>query len=136
MTFNGSSAFANPFNLIVSVLTRNQIREKNLASRDFLKYNNHCCFLLKCSHIFLGSVNDLHTGKFSADLPPDRPTIWPRQKLEDISQHRALTYDAVRLVLIAPLNCWRNSTPFWCKASARSKLTILEYIISPELIRP
>ena len=30
---------------------------------------------------------------------------------------RVASYSAVRLVLITPLNCWRNSTPFWCKAS-------------------
>ena len=27
------------------------------------------------------------------------------------------SYDAVRPVMIAPMNCWRNSTPFWCKPS-------------------
>ena len=31
--------------------------------------------------------------------------------------HRTSLYVAVSLVLIAPLNCWRDSTPFWCTAS-------------------
>ena len=26
-------------------------------------------------------------------------------------------YDTVRLFLVTPMNCWRNSNPFWCKAS-------------------
>ena len=38
--------------------------------------------------------------------------------LGDVAQHCTSSYDAVRLVLIEPLNFWRNSTtPFWCKAS-------------------
>ena len=30
----------------------------------------------------------------------------------DATQHRTSSYVNVILVLIAPLNCWRNSTPF------------------------
>ena len=33
------------------------------------------------------------------------------------NKFQATPYGAVRLVLIVPFNCWRNSTPFWCKAS-------------------
>ena len=32
-------------------------------------------------------------------------------------RRRSSSYGAVTLVLITPLNCWLNSTPFWCKAS-------------------
>ena len=35
----------------------------------------------------------------------------------NISWCRTSSYVAVTLVLIAQLNCWRNSTPFRCKAS-------------------
>ena len=34
-----------------------------------------------------------------------------------LMRRRTLSWGADKLVLIAPLNCWRNSTPFWCKAS-------------------
>ena len=37
--------------------------------------------------------------------------------LSGVAQHSSSFYSAVRLALTAPLNCWRNSTPFWCKAS-------------------
>ena len=32
--------------------------------------------------------------------------------LGDVARRHTLLYVAVRLVVIAPLNCWRNSTPF------------------------
>ena len=38
-------------------------------------------------------------------------------KVFNLTWRRMSSCGAVRLVLIAPLNCWQNSTPFWCKAS-------------------
>ena len=38
-------------------------------------------------------------------------------QLYHIVQRCIALYDTVRLFLIAPMNCWQNSTPFWCKAS-------------------
>ena len=35
----------------------------------------------------------------------------------DVAQLWTSSYGALKLVLIAPLNCWQNSTPFLCKAS-------------------
>ena len=35
----------------------------------------------------------------------------------DVAWRRTSSHGPLRLVLIAPLNCWRNSTPFLCKAS-------------------
>ena len=35
----------------------------------------------------------------------------------DVTRRRMSSPGAVRQVLIAPLKNWRNSTPFWCKAS-------------------
>ena len=32
--------------------------------------------------------------------------------LGDVALRCTPSYDAVRLVMIAPLNCWRNATPF------------------------
>ena len=40
-----------------------------------------------------------------------------KQIFGDVARCRTWSYGAVRLVLIAPFNCWRNSTPFWCKTS-------------------
>ena len=41
---------------------------------------------------------------------------WKNQQiLGDVARCHILSYGAVRL--IAPLNCWQNSTQFWCKAS-------------------
>ena len=34
-----------------------------------------------------------------------------------VARRRTSSYSVARLVQIAPLNCWRNSTPFLCKAS-------------------
>ena len=48
-------------------------------------------------------------------MPVSLASLW-KKFLGDITQRRMSSYVAVRLVLIAPLNCWRNSTPFWCKA--------------------
>ena len=42
-----------------------------------------------------------------------------------------LSYGAVRMVLISPLNCWRNSTPFLCKANF---CTIKIYHFESELL--
>ena len=43
---------------------------------------------------------------------------WCYQNQSNCHLHRRTSsYGTVRLVLIAPLNCWRNSTQFWCKAS-------------------
>ena len=38
-------------------------------------------------------------------------------KVFNLARRRMSSCGAVRLVLIEPLTCWRNSTPFWCKAS-------------------
>ena len=35
----------------------------------------------------------------------------------NVARRRTSSYGVVRPVLIAPLHCWRNSTPFLCKAS-------------------
>ena len=54
-----------------------------------------------------------------------------------VARRHTLSYVAVRLVLIALLNYGQDSTQFDVRsASVRSKLTILEYIIQPKLIRP
>ena len=42
-------------------------------------------------------------------------TVYVCMSVSDVARWRTLSYGAVRL--IAPLNCWQNSTPFWCKAS-------------------
>ena len=34
-----------------------------------------------------------------------------------VTNFRRRRTSSLGAVLIAPLNCWRNSTPFWCKAS-------------------
>merc|ERR1711954_344607 len=34
-----------------------------------------------------------------------------------VTRRRTSSYGVARLVQIAPLTCWRNSTPFLCKAS-------------------
>ena len=34
-----------------------------------------------------------------------------------VARRRTSSYSVARLVQIAPLNCWRNSTPFLCKAN-------------------
>ena len=35
----------------------------------------------------------------------------------NVARRRTSSYGVIRPVLIAPLHCWRNSTPFLCKAS-------------------
>ena len=45
-----------------------------------------------------------------------------------VARRRTSSYGVARLVQIAPLNCWRNSTPFWYKSSfCTVKIVHLEY---------
>ena len=44
-------------------------------------------------------------------------TLLVRECLSIFRRRHTSSYSVVRLVLIAPMNCWRNSTPFLCKAS-------------------
>ena len=44
-------------------------------------------------------------------------TNFCKKFLGDVARRCSSSFSAVRLVLIAPLICWQNSTPFWCKAS-------------------
>ena len=57
--------------------------------------------------LFLGCVNDLHTWQYLAG----------RLTLTKTKAQRCMRlYDVVSLILIAPLNCQENSTPFWWNA--------------------
>ena len=42
-----------------------------------------------------------------------------KKKIEifNFARRRTSSKVGVRLLLIEPLNCWQNSTPFWCKTS-------------------
>ena len=60
-----------------------------------------------------------------------------KQIFGDVARCRTWSYGAVRLVLIAPLNCWWNSTPFWWKASLSTiRIGNFRHIILPKLIIP
>ena len=40
-----------------------------------------------------------------------------QQSIGDIRSCVATLYEVARLIMMSPIYCWRNSSPFWCKAS-------------------
>ena len=48
---------------------------------------------------------DPHSSRMSVELL--------RTSIRDVARRRTSSYDVVRVVIIVPLNCWQNFTPFF-----------------------
>ena len=108
---------SNVSNLCLSKCDQN-IQPAGGMKINWIKFTEEAC--IKCRKRFLARATSLY-NPFCPRLCASPCTCMClslcNKFLRDVARRRILLYNAVQLVLIAPLNSWQNSTPFWCEAS-------------------